>query len=111
MLLPISANELLGVRRSARRARSQRRFPFLDLGESFMSTTNGSLLVSFSLVKTNSIILGMVKQCREGCLGVGNREDRSDERSCSRRGPVLGGPKCDILVLDVRSVDLYQNVH
>jgi hypothetical protein len=26
-------------------------------------------------------------------------------------GPVLGGPLCDILVLDVRSVDLYQDVH
>jgi hypothetical protein len=28
-----------------------------------------------------------------------------------RRGPVLGGPLCDILVLDVRSVELYQDVH
>ena len=29
----------------------------------------------------------------------------------SGRGPVLGGPLCDILVLDVRSVDMYQDVH
>jgi hypothetical protein len=28
-----------------------------------------------------------------------------------RRGPIPGGPLCDILVLDVRSVDLYQDVH
>jgi hypothetical protein len=27
------------------------------------------------------------------------------------RGPVLGGSLCDILVLDVRSVELYQDVH
>ncbi len=27
-----------------------------------------------------------------------------------RLGPVLGGPLCDILVLDVHSVDLYQDV-
>jgi hypothetical protein len=29
----------------------------------------------------------------------------------TRRGPVLGGPLWDILVLDLRSVDLYQDVH
>jgi hypothetical protein len=28
-----------------------------------------------------------------------------------QRGAVLGGPKRDILVLDVRSVKLYQGVH
>jgi hypothetical protein len=28
-----------------------------------------------------------------------------------RCGPVLGGPTCDILVLDLRSVDLYQDAH
>jgi hypothetical protein len=28
-----------------------------------------------------------------------------------RRGPVLGGPLWDILVLDLRIVDLYQDVH
>jgi hypothetical protein len=29
----------------------------------------------------------------------------------SGRGPVLGGPLWDILVLDLRSLDLYQDVH
>jgi hypothetical protein len=27
------------------------------------------------------------------------------------RGPVLGGPLWDILVLDLRSLDLFQDVH
>jgi hypothetical protein len=35
----------------------------------------------------------------------GNGADKN--RGC----PVLGGPKCDILVLEVRSVDLFQDVH
>ncbi len=34
-------------------------------------TTRGELLNAFGLVKTNGIILDMVKESREGCIGIG----------------------------------------
>ena len=38
-------------------------------------------------------------------------KEEKERQAVIWRGPVLVGPKCYILVLDVRSIDLYQDVH
>jgi hypothetical protein len=64
VFLAIAPNEYLGVSSVARGAswKSQRGFTFLELDEGLVSTIGSGLKKTFSLIKTNCIILDVVKE-------------------------------------------------